>query len=92
MSLSGSDHRQLKVAVLSKTDLTDFNPARKIKKEQILQQITHKDLTYQVQLSSGSVAYKRAINAVSNPDEYDINLLELPGVIHEYHPSNEPRN
>ena len=30
---------------------------------------------------------KRAINAISNPDEFDINLLSLPGVIHEYHPS-----
>ena len=28
--------------------------------------------------SSGSVAYKRAINAVSNPDEYDINMLVTP--------------
>ena len=36
---------------------------------------------------SGSVAYKRAINAVSNPDEFDINLLVTPGIIHEYHSS-----
>jgi hypothetical protein len=36
--------------------------------------------------ASGSVAYKRAINAVSNPDEFDINLLVTPGVIHRLHP------
>ena len=36
-------------------------------------------------LSSGSVAFKRAINAISNPDEFDINLLALPGVIHQLH-------
>ena len=35
--------------------------------------------------SSGSLGYKRAINAVSNPDEFDINLLVTPGIIHEYH-------
>ena len=35
--------------------------------------------------SSGSVAYKRAINAVSNPDEFDINLLVTPGIIHGLH-------
>ena len=35
--------------------------------------------------ASGSVAYKRAINAVSNPDEFDINLLVTPGVIHGLH-------
>ena len=38
-------------------------------------------------LKSGSIAYKRAINAVSNPDEFDINLLVTPGIIHEYHSS-----
>ena len=37
--------------------------------------------------ASGSKAYERAINAVSNPDEYDINLMVTPGVIHEYHSS-----
>jgi hypothetical protein len=37
--------------------------------------------------TSGSLAYKRAINAISNPDEFDINLLALPGVIHQLHPS-----
>ena len=35
--------------------------------------------------ASGSVVYKRAINAISNPDEFDINMLVTPGVIHEYH-------
>jgi hypothetical protein len=34
---------------------------------------------------SGSIVYKRAINAVSNPDEFDINMLALPGVIHGTH-------
>ena len=35
--------------------------------------------------SSGSIAWKRAINAVSNPDEYDINMLVTPGIIHKHH-------
>jgi hypothetical protein len=35
--------------------------------------------------ASGSISYKKAINAVSNPDEFDINLLVLPGVIHGLH-------
>ena len=37
--------------------------------------------------ASGSVAYKRAINAVSNQDEFDINLLVTPGIIHSVHSS-----
>jgi len=35
----------------------------------------------------GTVAYKKAINAVSNPDEYDINMLVTPGVILGLHSS-----
>ena len=34
---------------------------------------------------SGSIAYKRAINSISNPDEFDINLLVTPGVVHGLH-------
>ena len=33
----------------------------------------------------GSKSYKRAINAVSNPDEYDINLMVTPGANHREH-------
>lgn len=40
-------------------------------------------------LSSNSAkdysVYKNAIDAVSNPDEIDINMLVLPGVIQQYH-------
>ena len=34
--------------------------------------------------ASGSVAYVRAINAVSNPDDFDINLVSAPGVEEDY--------
>jgi hypothetical protein len=35
--------------------------------------------------ASGSVAYVKAINAVSNPDDFDINLVSAPGVIRRHH-------
>ena len=35
--------------------------------------------------SSGSVAYVKAINAVSNPDDFDINLVSAPGVVRRLH-------
>tara|TARA_R100000008_G_scaffold86447_1_gene79581 strand:+ start:8642 stop:11020 length:2379 start_codon:yes stop_codon:yes gene_type:complete len=35
--------------------------------------------------SSGSVAYVKAINAISNPDDFDINLVSAPGVIRRLH-------
>ena len=35
--------------------------------------------------AGGSVAYVKAINAVSNPDDFDINLVSVPGVIRRLH-------
>ena len=37
--------------------------------------------------SSGSVAYNKAIAAISNADEYDINMVVTPGIIRRLHPS-----
>jgi hypothetical protein len=34
---------------------------------------------------AGSKAYKKALNILSNQDEYDINMLALPGVIKQLH-------
>lgn len=33
----------------------------------------------------GAKAYKRALDALSNPDAYDINMLVLPGVVYSQH-------
>jgi hypothetical protein len=35
--------------------------------------------------TAGSKAYKKGLQAISNPDQFDFNLLVLPGVIYEYH-------
>ena len=37
--------------------------------------------------ANGSVAYTKAINAISNADEYDINLVVTPGIIRSLHPT-----
>jgi phage tail sheath protein FI len=37
--------------------------------------------------ANGSLAYTKAINAISNADEYDINLVVTPGIVRELHPS-----
>ena len=37
--------------------------------------------------ASGSLGYSKAINALSNPDEYDINLVAVPGINRVLHPS-----
>ena len=36
-------------------------------------------------ISSGSVAYVKAINAVSNPDDFDINIIAAPGIVRRHH-------
>lgn len=35
----------------------------------------------------GAVGYNKAITILANADEYDFNLLAVPGVLHELHPS-----
>ena len=37
--------------------------------------------------ASGTTAFRKAINSVSNPDEFDINMLVIPGLIHRLHSS-----
>jgi hypothetical protein len=37
--------------------------------------------------ATGTVAYQKAINAISNADEYDINMVATPGIIRQLHPS-----
>jgi len=36
-------------------------------------------------IASGTTSYIQAINAISNPDDYDINLVSAPGVIRRLH-------
>ena len=36
-------------------------------------------------VTSGSVAYVKAINSVSNPDDFDINLVSTPGIVRRLH-------
>jgi len=38
-------------------------------------------------VSAGSVAYTKAIAAISNPDEYDINMVATPGIVRSLHPA-----
>ena len=37
--------------------------------------------------AAGTVAMRKAINAVSNPDEFDINMVVTPGILHSQHSS-----
>lgn len=37
--------------------------------------------------AAGYTAYKKAIDAISNKDEFDINMIITPGILHALHPS-----
>lgn len=36
--------------------------------------------------AAGSIAYKQCIAALGNADEFDINLIATPGIVHQHHP------
>lgn len=38
-------------------------------------------------VADGTISLRKAINAISNPDEFDINLLVIPGLLHSQHSS-----
>jgi hypothetical protein len=37
--------------------------------------------------ATGTIALRKAINAISNPDEFDINMVVTPGILHRLHSS-----
>ena len=61
------------------------NPARYIAKGEDIEATNMLGYDLSTAEKDGSKAYKRAINAVSNPDEYDINLMVTPGPNHRLH-------
>ena len=36
--------------------------------------------------TAGSIAYNQCITSVGNADEFDINLIVVPGIVHQHHP------
>jgi hypothetical protein len=63
-----------------------LNPVTPIKLAGDITGVNSQGLDLSTSTSSGSVAYVKALAAISNPDEWDLNLLIAPGVIREFHP------
>ena len=87
ISLTNSSFQQRKFAVPFQGGYDGQNPAIERKSGTNISATNTQGFDLSSATASGSVAFKRAINAVSNPEEFDINLLALPGVIHSLHPS-----
>jgi hypothetical protein len=62
-----------------------LNPARDINLGPDIVATNSQGFNLATSQTAGSKAYKKALQAISNPDQFDFNLLVLPGVIYEYH-------
>ena len=63
------------------------SPAKSINKGIDITNTNTQGFDLSTSAKSGSVAYQKALDAISNQDEYDINLIVMPGVIQTLHPS-----
>jgi hypothetical protein len=87
LSLTAAAKAQLKFVVPFQGGFDGDNPTTLKATGNDIQATNTQGFDCSTSIASGSIAYKRAINAISNPDEFDINLLVTPGIIHEYHNS-----
>ena len=85
LSLSGSAFQQLKFQVPFQEGFDGQNPAKERKTGTNIAANNTQGFDLSGASTSGTLGYKRAINAISNPDEFDINLLATPGVVHSLH-------
>jgi hypothetical protein len=86
ISLTDADsfiYRKFSVAFQGGFD--GLNPARDINMGGDIVATNSQGFNLSTSVSAGSVSYKKALNAISNPDQFDFNLLVLPGVIYELH-------
>ena len=87
LDITGSATQQLKFTVPMQWGFDGVNPAVPVHTGPNISSDGTNTQGFDLSTSTanGTTAYKRAINAVSNPDEFDINLLVTPGVIHGLH-------
>tara|TARA_Y100000592_G_scaffold26412_1_gene41792 strand:- start:566 stop:2962 length:2397 start_codon:yes stop_codon:yes gene_type:complete len=84
---SGTNVQQRKFKMPMQWGFDGDNPARNIFFGNDIVASNQQGFDLSSSTSSGSVAYKRALNTISDPDFIDINMLITPGVIHALHPS-----
>ena len=75
----------LKFTVPFQGGFDGLNPAREIKMYDGIAANNTQGFDLSTSTTAGSRAFKKALDAISNPDSYDINLLVLPGVVYSQH-------
>jgi len=64
-----------------------MNPAVKIKLGADISGANTQGFDCSTSVSDGTLAYTKGINAISNPDEWDINMVTTPGITFQSHQS-----
>lgn len=86
ISLTNTSHiRYRRFTVPLQGGFDGLNPARRILTGADISATNSQGFNLANSTTDGSKAYKRALDAVRNPDAIDMNLLVLPGVIYELH-------
>jgi hypothetical protein len=81
----GSSEAQFVVAFQEGFD--GMNPSTPIYKGADITASNSQGFDLSTSASSGSVAYGKLVSALSNADEFDINMIVTPGVVRRLHPS-----
>ena len=87
ISLAKSNVAQRKFFVPLQGGFDGVNPAIKKNTGKNITATNQQGFDCSSATASGSVAYERGIKALSNADEFDINMLATPGLIYSLHPS-----
>ena len=83
-TVSGGSTRRFTVPLQDGFD--GLNPSRVLATQGDIANTNTQGFDLSLSSTSGSIAYQQAIDVISNPEAFDINLLTLPGVLRESHP------
>ena len=87
LTLTNGNAAQRKFMVPMQGGFDGKNPADDVKVGSEIVNTNTQGFDISSATASGSVAYVRALNAISNPDEFDINMIVVPGVLQGIHPT-----
>ena len=87
LSLTDSSHiTYRKFTVPMQGGYDGFKPSRERTLGQSIVATNTQGFDLSTSTAEGSVAFKKAVDAIKNPESFDINLLVIPGVNYEQHP------
>ena len=84
---NGPTSRQLQFSVPFQGGYDGYKTSQVFKTGEHIKNVNMQGMDLSSTSATGYTAYKKAIDILSNQDEYDMNMLVLPGVIKELHSS-----